>query len=84
MSEFKTVGRIKPYMKNGLKDVGASSMCAFVYSALAMLIPYFAGRAIDVISTDGFSVNRMLAENISIMLVLIVMSSIAQAGSVQA
>lgn len=79
MSEFKTVGRIKPYMKNGLKDVGASSMCAFVYSALAMLIPYFAGRAIDVISTDGFSVNRMLAENISIMLVLIVMSSIAHA-----
>ncbi|MCR4689193.1 MAG: ABC transporter ATP-binding protein/permease [Saccharofermentans sp.] len=64
------------YSKGSKLSVAMSFVSGILYSVCAMAIPYFAGKAIDSIGVEGGY--RLLINNLLIILVLIILSSLFQ------
>lgn len=76
MSKKSLLKKLRNYMGKSGKLILLSSVFSVVYSACAMFIPYFAGRAVDSFLPEVDFIN--LHQNLIYMSVLIVFASVSQ------
>ena len=76
MSKKSLLKKLRNYMGKSGKLILLSSIFSVIYSACAMFIPYFAGRAVDSFLPEVDFIN--LHQNLVYMSVLIVFASVSQ------
>lgn len=76
MSKKSLLKKLRNYMGKSGKLILLSSVFSVIYSACAMFIPYFAGRAVDSFLPEVDFIN--LHQNLIYMSVLIVFASVSQ------
>lgn len=75
---ISTAKRLLGYATKAKPIIFASSLCAIIYSALSMVIPYFAGKSIDLIVGKGEVDFGMLKNYLFVIGGVIVLASVCQ------